>query len=45
MQALLGITPAVSTTEVIDQLYRWPSVVRQPARVPAATQVRDEVSA
>lgn len=38
MQALLGVTPAVTTTEVIDQLYRWPSVVRQPARVAAAAQ-------
>ncbi len=39
MQALLGITPEVGTTDVIDQLYRWPSIVRQPARVPAAAQL------
>jgi len=38
MHDLLGITPAVSTTEVIEQLYRWPGVVRQPARVHAAAQ-------
>jgi UDP-glucose 4-epimerase len=44
MQALLGITPAVTTTEVIDHLYSWPSIVRQPARVPVARN-HDEVSA
>lgn len=42
MQALLGFTPAVSTTEVIDQLYRWPSVVRRPARMPAAPQSKEK---
>ncbi len=45
MQALLGVTPAVTTTEVIDQLYRWPSVIRQPARIAAAAQRRAEKSA
>lgn len=30
---LLGVTPRLSTGEVIDELYRWPSVVRQPAQV------------
>jgi len=45
MHELLGVTPVVSTTEVIDQLYRWPSVIRQHARVPAAVQLPIEVSA
>ena len=39
MKELLGITAAVSTVEVIDDLYHWPSVVRRPARVPAARQI------
>jgi UDP-glucose 4-epimerase len=38
MEELLGITADVSTVEVIDHLYHWPSVVRRPARVPAAQQ-------
>jgi UDP-glucose 4-epimerase len=46
MQALLGMTPDTSTTEVIDHLYRWPRVIRKQARVPAAEQITpDEVSA
>jgi UDP-glucose 4-epimerase len=36
MHELLGITPNTSTVEVLDQLYRWPSVIRQPARVQVA---------
>ena len=39
MEELLGISAGVSTVEVIDQLYHWPSVVRRPARVPAAQQI------
>lgn len=30
---LLGVTPRLSTGQVIDELFRWPSVVRQPAQV------------
>ncbi len=46
MRALLGMTPDISTTDVIDHLYRWPSVIRKQARVPAAEQVEpDQVSA
>jgi UDP-glucose 4-epimerase len=46
MQALLGMTPEIGTTDVIDNLYRWPGVVRKQARVPAAKQVEpDQVSA
>lgn len=33
MHELLGVTPRLSTGEVIDELFRWPSVVRQPSRV------------
>lgn len=40
MSERLGVTPEVSTTEVIDQLYGWPSIVRRPAARPAAAQVR-----
>ena len=36
MQELLGLTPSTTTTEVIDQLYRWPSVIRQNAQVQVA---------
>ena len=46
MEELLGIVPSFGTTEVIDQLYRWPSIVRTPARMPAAAQLPpEEVSA
>lgn len=30
---LLGMSPRLSTGEVIDELYHWPSVVRQPPQV------------
>ncbi len=33
---VLGIGPTSSTVEVIDHLYRWPAIVRQPARKQAA---------
>jgi len=36
MRELLGFVPEASTVEVIDRLYRWPSVVRVPARQAAA---------
>lgn len=29
---LLGITPAIPTAEVVDQVYGWPSILRVPAR-------------
>ena len=32
MGELLGFTPAVTTMDVIDRLYAWPTVVRIPAR-------------
>lgn len=32
MRELLGVTPEQTTPEVIDDLYRWPSIVRKPAR-------------
>ena len=32
----LGFTPSATTSEVVDKLYSWPSVVRRPARVVAA---------
>jgi UDP-glucose 4-epimerase len=32
MRELLGMVPETSTTEVIDRLYHWPSIIRQPAR-------------
>lgn len=28
----LGIVPEATTSDVIDELYRWPSVIRRPAR-------------
>jgi UDP-glucose 4-epimerase len=28
---VLGFAPTVSTSDVVDQLYRWPSVVHTPA--------------
>lgn len=36
MDELLGITAESTTSQVIDQLYAWPSVVRVPATVKAA---------
>jgi UDP-glucose 4-epimerase len=36
MQTVLGIVPESSTTEVIDRLYHWPSIIRQPAKVQVA---------
>lgn len=33
---VLGVPTPMSTVDVIDQLYRWPSVVHVPARRPAA---------
>lgn len=30
---VLGFAPSATTSDVIDQLYRWPTVVHQPARV------------
>lgn len=33
---LLGVTPTTTTTDVIDRLYHWPSIIRQPARVQVA---------
>lgn len=35
---LLGFAPSATTYEVIDQLYRWPSVTHIPAREPADGQ-------
>jgi UDP-glucose 4-epimerase len=32
MAELLGFTPAATTMDVVDRLYRWPTVVRTPAR-------------
>jgi UDP-glucose 4-epimerase len=32
MGELLGFTPAATTTEVVDKLYAWPSVIRVPPR-------------
>jgi UDP-glucose 4-epimerase len=29
---VLGIAPAVSTSDVVDQIYSWPSILRVPAR-------------
>ncbi len=39
MQELVGFTPSSSTVDVIDRLYRWPSVIHVPARRPMAEQV------
>ncbi|NQY58255.1 MAG: NAD-dependent epimerase/dehydratase family protein [Ilumatobacteraceae bacterium] len=36
MKPLLGLVPQSDTRTVIDRLYRWPTVIRQPARAPAA---------
>jgi UDP-glucose 4-epimerase len=36
MRELLGVQPETSTIDVIDRLYRWPSVIRQPARLQVA---------
>lgn len=36
MAELLGVVPESTTSDVIDQLYGWPSIIRQPARVAAA---------
>jgi UDP-glucose 4-epimerase len=36
MHELLGIVPETRTTDVIDRLYDWPSVIRQPARIQVA---------
>jgi UDP-glucose 4-epimerase len=36
MRHLLGLTPERSTTDVIDRLYNWPSIIHQPARVQVA---------
>ncbi len=36
MRTLLGFDAETSTTDVIDRLYHWPSIIRQPARVQAA---------
>ncbi|MEO1057322.1 MAG: NAD-dependent epimerase/dehydratase family protein [Actinomycetota bacterium] len=36
MRPLLGVVPDATTRSVIDRLYRWPTVIRQPAREPAA---------
>lgn len=36
MRSVLGIDAESSTVEVIDRLYHWPSVIRQPARVQVA---------
>jgi hypothetical protein len=33
---VLGFAPTTSTGDVIDQLYRWPSVVHVPARTKVA---------
>jgi hypothetical protein len=27
---VLGFAPTTTTSDVIDQLYRWPSVIHQP---------------
>jgi UDP-glucose 4-epimerase len=32
MRELLGVVPEQTTPEVIDSLYGWPSIIRQPAR-------------
>jgi UDP-glucose 4-epimerase len=36
MLELLGIAPEHGTTDVIDRLYNWPSIIHQPARVQVA---------
>lgn len=37
MAELLGLQPEVTTVEVIDRLYGWPSIIRTPARVQVAS--------
>jgi UDP-glucose 4-epimerase len=32
MQELVGFSPGVTTVQVIDKLYAWPSVIRRPAQ-------------
>lgn len=32
MEELVGFSPSATTSEVIDKVYRWPTVVRTPAR-------------
>jgi UDP-glucose 4-epimerase len=32
MPEVLGLTPGSTTADVIDKLYRWPSIVRRPAQ-------------
>ena len=36
MRELLGVDAETTTVEVIDRLYHWPSIIRQPARVQVA---------
>lgn len=36
LREVLGLVPRSSTVDVIDHLYRWPSIVHQPARRQAA---------
>jgi UDP-glucose 4-epimerase len=36
MQQLVGFTPDATTSDVIDSLYAWPTVIRIPPRVAAA---------
>jgi UDP-glucose 4-epimerase len=36
MRTLLGFEAETSTTEVIDRLYHWPNIIRQPARLQVA---------
>jgi UDP-glucose 4-epimerase len=36
---VLGIEPQWTTSEIIDDLYSWPSIIHRPARVPAPGMV------
>jgi UDP-glucose 4-epimerase len=36
MREVLGVDAETTTVEVIDRLYHWPSIIRQPARVQVA---------
>jgi UDP-glucose 4-epimerase len=36
MRDALGVEPETTTVEVIDRLYHWPSIIRQPARLQVA---------
>lgn len=36
MRSVLGVEPEATTTEVVERLYHWPSIIRQPARVQVA---------